>query len=140
MNNQKKILGGSLVVLGALALLIGVSSASAYGGRASWFNSNPNCTPERRAQIEKALETNDYNAWKNLMDGRGRVAQVINEGNFSKFVEMHKLMKEGKTEEAQTIRKELGLGEGRGMGREMGRRNKDCQGNREANWQTNQNR
>ena len=56
------------------------------------------------------------------MQGRGRVSQVVNEGNFARFAEMHKLMLEGKTNEANAIRTELGLGlrNGSGQGQGMG--------------------
>jgi hypothetical protein len=43
------------------------------------------------------------------MNGRGKVTQVINDQNFSKFSEMHRLMLEGKYDEANKIREELGL-------------------------------
>ena len=66
--------------------------------------------------MTRAFENKDYNAWKEQMQGRGRVSQVINEGNFARFAEMHKLMLEGKTEEAGKIRTELGLGLGDGSG------------------------
>ena len=77
--------------------------------------------------MEQAFESNDYTAWANLMQGRGRVTQIINQNNFAKFAEMHELVEQGKTLEAQKIRQDLGLGsqngggKGRGMGMGMGR-------------------
>ena len=44
------------------------------------------------------------------MQGRGRVTQVVNQGNFAKFAQAHELAEAGKQEEAAAIRAELGLG------------------------------
>ena len=81
----------------------------------------PNYSVERHEVMEKAFENKDYNAWKNLMQGRGRVSQVVNKDNFSKFAEAHELMEQGKTAEAQKIRQELGLGMHDGSGKVMGK-------------------
>ena len=72
--------------------------------------------------MTKAFENKDYNAWKSLMQGRGRVMQIINAQNFARFAEAHKLALEGKTSEANKIKTELGLGvrNGTGMGQGMG--------------------
>jgi hypothetical protein len=43
------------------------------------------------------------------MRDKGRIAQVINESNFSQFAEAHRLAQEGKYDEADAIRQELGL-------------------------------
>ena len=82
----------------------------------------PNYTQERHEAMTKAFENNDYNAWKSLMDGRGRVTQVINAQNFGRFAEAHKLALQGNTSEANAIRTELGLGlrNGSGAGQGMG--------------------
>ncbi|KKP40714.1 hypothetical protein A2130_04000 [Candidatus Woesebacteria bacterium GWC2_33_12] len=45
-----------------------------------------------------AFENKDFNARSNLMQGKGKVTQVVNKDNFAKFVE------------AQKIQAELGLG------------------------------
>jgi hypothetical protein len=78
------------------------------GGRGQ-FNS------ENSDAVLKAIESNDYDAWKKLME-ENSITSKITKDNFARFSEMHKLMKEGKTEEANAIRTELGLGQGRGMG------------------------
>ena len=67
----------------------------------------------------KAFDNNDYNAWKNLMNGKGRVTNVVNEGNFNRFAEAHRLMEAGKNDEANKIRQELGLGQGSKDGQGM---------------------
>lgn len=122
MNMNKTILTLLGVALGAGVLFTATSSALAYRGDPNIQGSN--YTAERHEAMTQAFNNNDYNAWKELMQGKGRVTQVINEGNFARFSEMHKLMLEGKTEEANSIRTELGLGlkngSGQGQGQRMG--------------------
>src|SRR4030043_1220880 len=117
---NKKLLAVSALVLGAGVLLATTSGVLAYRGDPNV--QGPNYSPERHEAMTKAFENNDYNAWKELMQGTGRVTQVINEGNFARFAEAHKLALEGKTEEAKSIRTELGLGlrNGSGQGQGMG--------------------
>lgn len=81
--------------------------------------------PEHRQEAIEALENEDFDEWKEAISQDGRepkVLETINEENFDKFVEMHKLMQDGETEEAEAIRAELGLPEKKA--REAGR----CQG------------
>ena len=105
--------------------IVWISSVWAYQGDTSvqW----PNYTPERHAQIQEAFTENNYNTWKEQMGDRG-VTQRINENNFSRFAEMHKLMLAGKTDEANIIRVELGLNKGghqnKGQHKEMRGENK----------------
>ena len=119
---NKKIL--YIVGLGAIVLgtAFGLTTdANAYRGDPTV--KGPNYTSERHAAMEKAFENNDYNAWKNMMQGKGRVAQVVNEKNFAQFAKAHELAEQGKTAEANKIREELGLGlqNGSGQGNGMGR-------------------
>lgn len=113
---KKFILG--LATLGILGAILIPSLAEAYQGDPSI--KGPNFSEERHNAMTKAFEKNDYNSWKVLMNGRGRVSQVINEKNFPKFAEAHKLMLQGKTEEASKIKQELGLGLRNGMGQGAG--------------------
>jgi hypothetical protein len=120
--NMKK----TILTLGLTALVIGglfalPKAADAYRGDPTV--KGPNYTEERHDAMEKAFESNDYNAWKNLMSGRGRVTQVVNKDNFARFAQIHELIEEGKTDEADKIRTELGLGlqNGNGYGMGMGR-------------------
>ena len=105
-----------LIGFGSLALVLGfmgvfTNTAEAYKGDPAV--KGPNYSVER-------LETKDYTAWASLMQGKGRVTQVINKDNFAKFAEAHELALQGKTEEAQKIRQELGLGLKNGQGRTSG--------------------
>ncbi len=106
MKTNKILLGLSGLALTAFALT--PSLVSAYQGDPNV--SGPDCSPERHEVMTQAFESNDYNAWKEQMQGKGRVTQVVNEGNFSKFAQAHQLSEEGKTDEAAAIRAELGLG------------------------------
>ncbi|HSV95266.1 MAG TPA: hypothetical protein VLH94_04855 [Spirochaetia bacterium] len=120
MINKTVFLGISALVLGGA--LLTPRMAEAYRGDPSV--QGPNYTTERHEAMTKAFENKDYNAWKNLVAGNnGRVAQVINQSNFGKFVEAHELALQGKTEEANKIRTELGLGlrNGSGNGQGMGK-------------------
>lgn len=105
--------------LGVAALVLGLSlipavQADAYKGDPSV--KGPNCSPERHEAMLEAFDNNDYEAWASLMQGRGRVTQVVNKDNFAKFAEAHKLALEGKKDEAEKIRQELGLGLRNGSG------------------------
>lgn len=105
---NKVILSLTAISLGVGLFLTATNNVFAYG---------PNYSQDRHEKMIQAFEKNDYNAWKNLMQGRGRVLEFVNKDNFSKFNKMHKLMLDGKSQDANVIRAELGLGQGRGYGR-----------------------
>ena len=114
------------LMIGITALVIGVSMLTAQTAEAYKGDPNvkgPNYTQERHDAMTKAFANKDYNAWKALMTGKGRVTQVVTAQNFAKFAEAHNLALAGKTTEANKIRTELGLGlhNGSGMGQGMGR-------------------
>lgn len=114
----------TILTLGLTALVVGglyilPSNVEAYRGDPAV--KGPYYSEERHIAMEKAFETNDYNAWKNLMNGRGRVSQIVNKDNFAKFAQVHKLVEQGKTTEANKIKAELGLGLRNGSGYGMGR-------------------
>ncbi|MBN1462393.1 MAG: hypothetical protein JW922_01780 [Paludibacteraceae bacterium] len=106
MNNKKLILGLTALALTAGAFL---TVGSTYAYRGDYTQKGPDCDSEKHELMEQAFENNDYQAWAELMEGKGRVTQVINEGNFSRFAEAHKLAEEGNYDAADTIRQELGL-------------------------------
>jgi hypothetical protein len=115
---KKTLITASLAALVIAGLAIAPKAVEAYKGDPSV--KGPNYTPERHEAMTKAFETNDYNAWKTQMNGRGRVSQVITAENFGQFAKAHQLMLEGKADEAQAIRTELGLGLKNGSGRGQG--------------------
>jgi hypothetical protein len=117
--NMNKLLIFSAITLGtATVLLTAVPKVLAYRGDPTVHG--PNYTEERHDAMTKAFENKDYQAWKDQMQGRGRVSQVVDEQNFARFAEMHQLMLDGKTDEANKIRTELGLGLQNGSGRGQG--------------------
>ena len=106
--------------LGVLALVLGITAISAesvFAYRGDPAVQGPNYSLERHDAMTKAFESRDYSEWSNLMKGKGRVVDIINEDNFDKFVEAHELSLQGKIEEAREIRTELELGLQNGSGR-----------------------
>jgi len=108
MKYSLKLWSGTLALVIVVVATAASASASAYQGDPTI--QGPNHSPEREIEMTQAFETNNYAAWKDLMNGKGRVVQVINADNFSQFAEAHKLAQEGKIEEAKAIRTKLGLG------------------------------
>lgn len=108
---------------GILALVFAAFGASesalAYGNDLT-IKGGPNYSAERHEEMKEAFENNDYEKWSNLMEGRGRVTEVINKDNFSKFAEISKLIEKGDLEEAKKMRQELGLGLRNGSGESNG--------------------
>jgi hypothetical protein len=104
MKIKKRYVG--LAVL-TLIMAAGITSASAYQG--DYTEAGPNCTPERHEIMEVAFDNNNYNLWKDQMSDKGRVADVINQDNFDKFAEAHRLGQAGDKAGADAIRAELGL-------------------------------
>ena len=108
MKTSKKFFSGLSAIAIVTVTIATTASAFAYRGDPSIQSSN--YSPERHESMTKAFETNDYEAWKELMNSRGRATQVINADNFARLAEAHKLAKEGQLEESKAIRAELGLG------------------------------
>ena len=126
--NKKKTLISAL----ALTLLTGAGATYAYQGDPNI--QGPNYSPERHEAMTEAFQNKDYETWKNLMEGKGRVKDIITEENFDKFVEMHNLRLAGDIDGSNAIREELGLnkkkGKGAGQGIGGGRlKNKEKRGN-----------
>ena len=123
MKNSNKVLLGSLavVMMGAFA----ISSATAHQG--DYSKQGPTYSPERHSAMTETMDSNNYEAWRELMADRGRITQVINEDNFARFAEARRLAHNDDLEGADDIRKELGLrtrnGEkvGAGYGEKQGR-------------------
>lgn len=98
-------------IIGTLVLTLLILGTAQYtmAYKGDMMQKGPNHTAEREAQITQAINSGNYQAWKALMNNRGRVTEIITKDNFSKFAEAWKLAKAGKITEANTIRKELGL-------------------------------
>jgi len=113
-----------LLVIASIVLTEESFAQGRYKGRCF------NYSPEHHAAVMEAMNNNDYETWKTLMQKErpgSRVLEVITQENFAKFVKAHRLYQDGNIEEGDRIRAELGLGLGRGNG--MGRRHQ-FRGNR----------
>lgn len=112
----------TIAVLGLILILGQTLASETFAYRGDPNKLGPNCTKEQHEAIQKALENKNYNEWRKLMTGKP-ILNKISEKNFAKFAEMHKLMLQGKTDEANKLRAELGLGQGQrlGNGKGMGR-------------------
>ncbi len=126
MKNTTKFLSGTL----ALAIVTIATTTSVFAYQGDPAVQGPDHSPEREAEMTQAFETNDYAAWVDLMDDKGRVVQVVNADNFSQFAEAHKLAEAGDIEGAKAIRADLGLGlkNGSGQGQGQGQGDKTGQG------------
>ena len=141
MSKNKIIVGAA--GLTAIIAVIGLAASSyATGGRGMGIGFGPNFSPQdnearqemmekaktERETLEKALENNDYPAWKTLMEAKknemakkvDEFLAKINEDTFAKLVEINKLVAEGKYDEANKLRQELGTNFGLGFGRGWG--------------------
>lgn len=66
---------------------------------------------QQHETMQKAIESNDYTAFTDAVNG-SPIADTINtKEKFEKFVEMHNAITSGDTDLANTIREELGLPE-----------------------------
>lgn len=106
--------GLGIAVLTAGVLGMGMQVVSAYQGDPNV--TGPNYSADRHEAMEQAFEDVDYEAWKELMNGKGRVAEMVTAGNFDEFARAHELAEAGDLEGAQEIRQELGLGQGQRHG------------------------
>lgn len=88
---------------------------SAYG-----FKDTPVFDEERHEAMETAFDNLDYDAWVNLMDGKGRVTEIINENNFATFAQIHEARENDDMKTVDALRAELGLGQKDGKGRRDG--------------------
>lgn len=115
---KKKYIILPILILG-LWFLFDINQSLAYQGDPNILG--PNCTSEKHNIILNAIKNKDYNTWKNLMEGKG-ITKKITEQNFNRFTEMVQLRLNGKIEEANKIKTELGLGIKNGIGFKKGQR------------------
>ncbi len=109
-------------------ILIAVIATAALGIAATSVNvfaqsPTPNTNIMQRLMVnhqavQQALESGDYNAWENALPAQAQsmMGQTITKDNFPKLVQMHKLMEDGKYDQASQLRQELGLPSHNGMG------------------------
>lgn len=137
MKNKTKSIVAVLTIWTLSFLTLSGVSAYKWDPSLEW----PDSSPERHDDMTQAFESNDYEAWKDLMDGKGRVTEVINADNFSQFAEAHNLAESGNIEESKQIRAELGIGlndwSNKGMWKWLNKRNKSWNGNNGWQWKWN---
>lgn len=114
---NKKTLLVAVLAMGVLGT-VGISQVSAYRG--DYTEVGPNHTQEREDAMVKVMAEKDYEGWKELMTGDGRkpgvLRKVDSKEEFNQFAQAYELGKDGKVEEANAIRSELGLGNSNGGG------------------------
>ena len=109
MNKKNVILTFSLLTVLLLSL---AASTYAYQGESNLNNNRKGKSKfslEKHTALKEAIGNNDFQAWKALVGDDNRISEIINEDNFAQFVEAHKLMEEGKFEEAKEIKEALGM-------------------------------
>ncbi len=138
-----KIKNAAIISFAILTVVfMGATAVSAAGNKMGKNKDvdRPVLTDEQKAEMEtkrtemqaeqeamqSAITSGDYSAWKSLVEARQakqvNILDVVNESNFTKFAEMHKLMESKDFEGAKTIAEELGLNNIHGMGMGMGMR------------------
>lgn len=106
-----------------ISLLV-IAFALAANAFDSTATSNDAARDAHRARIEAAITARDYDAWKaerEAYGARGQASQRVTRENFETFARMNEAMREGRTDEAAALRKELGLGQGNGAGMGQGK-------------------
>lgn len=112
---MKKTTIFGIFALMIVGLIISTGIVSAYRG--DYSVKGPEFTEERHEAIEKAFETNDYDAWYSIMsenERNSRVTSIVNKENFNIFVKAHEAGENGDYETASKLRTELGLNNGIG--------------------------
>ena len=103
----------------AVALVLSIGAVLAFGPQFSSSEERQQFQEDMQTYhdaVEAAVEAGDYSAWKDAMADRPqppRMEDVVTEDNWDTFVAMHQAMEDGDYETAQSLREELGLGNGR---------------------------
>lgn len=117
--NTKKIITISLIAVAIFtsgAILINAALAAPGLGKGikngilanTSKNINHNSGWQDMQAMRQAITDNNYSAWAKIMTGKP-MADKINQNNFPQFVQMHQLITQGKFDEANKIRTELGI-------------------------------
>lgn len=103
---MKKLVIASLIVAGGLATF----GTFAYQGTPGVQNPNPT-DPVRHEAMQKALETNSYTTWKELMAGKWILNKITTEEQFKLFIAMRDAYTKGDTTTYNKLKAELWLGQ-----------------------------
>ena len=111
---DRKLTIGLCALLATAVLGAGVVMASPMGMgmfRADMTAEEIGAAYESQQAMTKAIENNDYESWKNLMEQRiEEMKSKLTQDNFDKIVEMHNAMK-GSEETKQQIKTALENGD-----------------------------
>jgi len=133
MTNNKTTIG--------VAALVAIIATAGFAASTFAYQGNPgvqglNFNEETHEVMTEAFENKNYNAWKEAKPNQNsRMMEKINEENFSKFAEMREARLAGETEKADSLRAELGLGQG-----QMKHGNRSGQGNGQGHGMHSENR
>jgi len=126
---MKKIPMFALAIMG-LVLVAGLASAFQGSGEPEQMRL---ADEETRLALDKAFETDDYDAWYEIVSEKPKITDYITEENFEVYADMHEAVMNGDMESAKELRQALGLpGFRQGQGKlRQGLKNKahgcDCQ-------------
>lgn len=95
-----------------LLVLLTLSVATAFAAPADSAS-----LANHHAKIDAAVSARDYDAWKAEHDAfsQGKGGAKVTRENFETYAKMREAQAAGRTEEAQALRTQLGMGQGQGM-------------------------
>jgi hypothetical protein len=73
----------------------------------------------RQEAILEAFENNDYQSWKKVVAKQGKIAKVVNERDFKKFIEARYAARSGNYKQAIRIAKDLEISLKNKMGQNL---------------------
>ncbi len=91
-----------------LLLVIAVAAPLIYQAYASTTSAQQQAIQTKNAAISQAIVNNDYNTWSSLVTDPKLKAQV-NASNFNSFAQAYRLLEQGKLDEADVIKQQIGL-------------------------------
>lgn len=124
----------SLGIFGLVGLLA-MTLVFAYQGDPNV--EGPNFSEDRHEEMEKAFDSLDYEAWKEIMTENGRnprIVDVVNEDNFGEFVEAREAALNGDKSALIEFMESNGFGpEGMNHGEKQGRMPENCPHHEDGN-------
>lgn len=106
---MKKTLYRVGVAVAAIAVTTALVAGATWAADSFGKNGGQEKFAEKHQEMKQIMENNDYQAWKEMAERQGMDADMINEDNFEKMVMAHKMMQEGRGDEAREMLEEAGL-------------------------------
>lgn len=111
------------LVLGLAALTLGLVAVKSFTPILAYQGDptvrGPNYTQQRHDSMIKTFENKNYQAWADLMGGRG-ATRFVNADNFSEFADAHLAAQNGDSSKMDEFRSKNGMGQGQGRGQDRG--------------------